>query len=402
VSGEVSGPLSGVRVIDCATMLAGPTGCQLLADFGADVIKVEHPSIGDALRGHGAVKDGIGLLWKQVARNKRCLGLYLGDPDGADVFLELVKTSDVVVESFRPGTFERWNLGFERLREVNPKIILVRVSGFGQDGPYAKRAGFGTLAEAMSGFAAMTGEPDRPPVLPPFGLADGVAGMMVAYATASALFNRDARGGTGQEIDISLLEPLMMILGAQSTVYDMFGEVPARTGNRSTNVAPRNTYRAKDGGWIAISTSAQSIAERVMRLVGHPEVIDEPWFKTGLGRAEHVELLDDYVGSWIAERSRDEVVQAFTAVEAAVAPIYDISDLVEDEHVIAREVFVRIPDEDFGEITMQNVIARLSETPGSVAYGGRGLGADTDAILAGELGIDEERLSDLRKRGIVA
>jgi crotonobetainyl-CoA:carnitine CoA-transferase CaiB-like acyl-CoA transferase len=402
MSGGASGPLAGVRVIDCATMLAGPTGCQLLADFGADVIKVEHPTIGDALRGHGTVKDGIGLLWKQVARNKRCVGLYLGDPEGADLFLELVKTADVVVESFRPGTLERWNLGFDRLREVNPKLILVRVSGFGQTGPYAKRAGFGTLAEAMSGFAAMTGEPDAAPVLPPFGLADGIAGMMVAYATSSALFNRDASGGAGQQIDISLLEPLMMILGAQSTIFDLFGKVPERTGNRSKNVAPRNTYRCKDDGWVAISTSAQSIAERVMRLVGHPEVIDEAWFTTGLGRADHGDLLDDYVGSWIAERTRDEVVDAFTAVEAAVAPIYDISDLVEDEHVIAREVFVRIPDEDFGEITMQNVIARLSETPGSVAYGGRGLGADTDSILTGELGISEERLSDLRKRGVVA
>jgi crotonobetainyl-CoA:carnitine CoA-transferase CaiB-like acyl-CoA transferase len=402
MSGGTTGPLAGVRVIDCATMLAGPTGCQLLADFGADVIKVEHPTIGDALRGHGTVKDGIGLLWKQVARNKRCVGLYLGDPEGADLFLELVKTADVVVESFRPGTLERWNLGFDRLREVNPKIILVRVSGFGQTGPYAKRAGFGTLAEAMSGFAAMTGEPDAAPVLPPFGLADGIAGMMVAYATSSALFNRDARGGAGQQIDISLLEPLMMILGAQSTIFDLFGKVPERTGNRSKSVAPRNTYRCKDDGWVAISTSAQSIAERVMRLVGHPEVIDEAWFTTGLGRADHGDLLDDYVGSWIAERTRDEVVDAFTAVEAAVAPIYDISDLVEDEHVIAREVFVRIPDEDFGEITMQNVIARLSETPGSVAYGGRGLGADTDSILTGELGISEERLSDLRKRGVVA
>jgi crotonobetainyl-CoA:carnitine CoA-transferase CaiB-like acyl-CoA transferase len=396
------GPLAGIRVLDVATMLAGPTGCQLLADFGADVIKIEHPKVGDALRGHGTSKEGIGLLWKTIARNKRCIGLYLGDPAGAEVFLELVKTADVIVESFRPGTLERWNLGFDRLREVNPGIILVRVSGFGQTGPYAPRAGFGTVVEAMSGFAAMTGEPDRPPVLPPFGLADGIAGVTVAFATMVALYRRDVSGGPGQSIDISLLEPLMSILGAQPAVYDTLHEVPERTGNRSSNVAPRNAYRAADGGWVAISTSAQSIAERVMRLVGHPEVIEEPWFKTGKGRAEHVDLLDEYVGTWIAVRDRDEVLEAFTAFEAAIGPVFDIADLVENEHMKAREVFIRVPDEDFGDILLQNVIARFSESPGEIAYGGRALGADTDAILGDELKIDADRLASLRAKGIIA
>ena len=396
------GPLSGIRVIDVATMLAGPTGCQLLADFGADVIKVEHPVIGDALRGHGASQDGVGLLWKTVARNKRCVGLYLGDPEGAEIFLELVRSADVVVESFRPGTLERWNLGYERLKEVNPGLILVRVTGFGQKGPYSSRAGFGTIVEAMSGFAAMTGEPDSAPVLPPFGLADGIAGITVAFATASALYRREATGGTGQVIDVSLLEPLMMILGAQPTIYDMFQEVPQRTGNRSPNVAPRNAYRTADGRWVAISTSAQSVAERVMRLVGHEEVIEQDWFQTGKGRAEHGDLLDGHVSSWIGARSREEVLAAFTAVEAAVGPVCDIADLVADEHLQAREVFVRIPDEDFGDILLQNVIARFSETPGEIAYAGRGLGADTDEILGEELKFDEQRLGQLRARGVIA
>jgi crotonobetainyl-CoA:carnitine CoA-transferase CaiB-like acyl-CoA transferase len=396
------GPFAGIRVIDAATMLAGPTGCQLLADFGADVIKIEHPKIGDALRGHGASKDGIGLLWKTIARNKRCVGLYLGDPDGAEVFLELVKTADVIVESFRPGTLERWNLGFDRLREVNPGVILVRVSGFGQTGPYAPRAGFGTIVEAMSGFAAMTGEPDRPPVLPPFGLADGIAGITVAFATASALYKRSVSGGAGQSIDISLLEPLMSILGAQPAVYDTFHEVPVRTGNRSSNVSPRNAYRTADGNWVALSSSAQSIAERVLRLVGHDEVIEEPWFKTGKGRADHVEVLDEYVGSWIAERSRDEVLKAFTEVEAAIAPVFDIADLLEDEHMKDRGVFIRVPDEDFGDVLLQNVIARFSDNPGEIAYGGRALGADTDAVLGDELKIDPDRLATLRAKGIIA
>lgn len=396
-----NGPLSGVKVIDVTTMLAGPIACQLLADFGADVIKIEHPTLGDALRGHGSQKDGKGLLWKTVGRNKRCLALYLGDPRGAEIFLELVRDADVVVESFRPGTLERWGLGIEKLRSVNPKIILTRVSGFGQTGPYAKRAGFGTLVEAMSGFAAMTGAVDGPPVLPPFGLADGIAALAGAFSTMSALYYRDATGGTGQVVDLALLEPIMMILGAQATAYDLVGEIPTRTGNRIKDVAPRNAYECADGRWVAVSSSAQSIAERVMTLVGHPEAIGEPWFATAAGRAENGDLLDAYVADWISIRTRPEVISAFTAAEAAIASVYNIADIVEDEHVKARDVFIRVSDPDFGELVVQNVIARLSETPGRVRFPGRALGQDTDEILGEDLGMSQQAISELRASGIV-
>lgn len=399
-SGKGFGPLAGVKVIDIATMLAGPFGCQLLGDFGADVVKIEHPRDGDPLRGHGKLKDGKGLWWKVVARNKRCLALDLSDSEAAKIFLGLVAEADVVVESFRPGTLERWSLGPAELRSVNPRIILVRVSGFGQTGPYAGHAGFGTLAEAMSGFAAMTGEADGPPVLPPFGLADGVTGMTVAFATAAALYHRDAHDGVGQTIDISILEPLVSLLGAQATVYDQLGEIPVRTGNRSTNNAPRNTYRTSDGAWVAVSTSSLNIAQRVMRLVGCPEVIEEAWFRTGSGRAEHADLLDDMVARWIAELSRDEVVAAFTEANAAIAPVYDISDLLHDPHVQARETFVSVPNADFGNVLMQDVIARFSETPGSIVATGASLGADTDAIL-NELGVEPQQCNDLRQRGVL-
>ncbi|MGH2835138.1 MAG: CaiB/BaiF CoA transferase family protein [Solirubrobacteraceae bacterium] len=393
-----AGPLAGVRVLDVATVLAGPLACQILGDFGADVIKVEHPR-GDSMRGHGRVKDGVPLWWKMVSRNKRCVGLYLGDPDGADAFRRLAATADVVVESFRPGTLERWGLGYEALRELNPKLVLVRISGYGQTGPYRERAGFGTLAEAMSGFAAMTGEPDGPPTLPPFGLADSIAGLTAANAAVMALYHRDAHGGEGQEIDVSILEPLVTVLGPQPTIYDQLGEVPQRTGNRSINNAPRNTYRTADGAWVAISTSANAIAERVMRLVGHPELIDEPWFKTGAGRAEHVELLDGIVSAWVGERSREQVLSAFTEAGAAIAPVYDVADLMADPQVQARDAITTVEDPELGPVRMQNLLFRMSATPGAIRFTGRRLGADTDAILGDELGLD---VAALRERGIVA
>jgi crotonobetainyl-CoA:carnitine CoA-transferase CaiB-like acyl-CoA transferase len=311
----------------------------------------------------------------------------------------LVATADVVVESFRPGTFERWGLSYDALKEINPGLVLVRISGFGQTGPYRERAGFGTLAEAMSGFAAITGEPDGPPTLPPFGLADSIAGLTAGNAALMALYHRDARGGAGQEIDVSILEPLVTVLGPQPTIYDQLGETQERTGNRSVNNAPRNTYATSDGKWVAVSTSANSVAERVMRLVGRPDLIDEPWFVTGSGRAEHVELLDEIVSAWVRERTRDEVITAFADAGAAIAPVYDVADLMADPQIVARDAITQVDDPDLGPLRMQNLLFRMSATPGAIRFTGRPLGADTDAILGDELGLDVARL---RERGIVA
>jgi crotonobetainyl-CoA:carnitine CoA-transferase CaiB-like acyl-CoA transferase len=397
----MSGPLEGIRVLDVSTVLAGPLACQILGDFGAEVIKVEHPSKGDSIRGHGASKDDVGLWWKLLGRNKRCIGLYIGDPEGAEVFLELARTADVIVENFRPGTLERWGVGPDVLKEANPRLILIRVTGFGQTGPYSRRPGFGTLAESMSGFAAITGPPDGPPTLPPFGLADSIAGISAACAALMALYHRDARGGPGQSVDLAILEPIVTALGPQPTIYDQLGVVQQRTGNRSDNNAPRNTYQTKDGRWVAISTSATSIAERVMRLVGRPDMIDEPWFATAHGRVSHVDELDGAVADWIAVRTRDEVIDAFEAAEAAIAPIYDIAELMDDPHARAREMFVSVDDPDLGPVRMQNVLYRMEETPGEIRFTGRALGADTDEILA-SLGIDPARVTALRERGIVA
>lgn len=402
----VKGPLAGVRVIDASTILAGPLCCQILGDYGADVVKIEHPVAGDSMRGHGRSKDGVPLWWKEISRNKRTIGLSLSDADGAAVFKELVRTADVVVENFRPGTFERWGLGPDVLHELNPRLVLVRVTGFGQTGPYASRAGFGTLAEAMSGFAHLTGQADGPPTLPAFGLADSIAGIAASSAVAMALFARDNgpgdERGRGQVIDMSLLEPILAAVGPGPTVYDQLGEIGTRNGNRSSNNAPRNTYRTKDGRWVAVSTSAQKVAERVMELVGHPEVLAEPWFATGAQRAEHADLLDAHVGDWIAARTRDEVSEAFAAAGAAVAPIYDASDIVSDPHVRATEMITTVEDPDLGPIAMHNVMWRMSGTPGSIRFTGRPPGADTDEVLVGELGMDPDAVAELRERGVVA
>lgn len=395
------GPLTGIRVLDVSTVLAGPLASQLLGDFGAEVVKIEHPTRGDSMRTHGNLRDGIGLWWKMLARNKRCVGLYLGDPDGASIFLDLVRTADVVVESFRPGTLERWGLGYDRLREINPGIVLVRVTGFGQHGPYASRPGFGTLAESMSGFAAITGEADGPPTLPPFGLADGIAGLAAANAALLALYHRDAGGGEGQEVDVAILEPLLTVLGPQIIDYDQLGLIAKRNGNRSVNNAPRNLYRTADGRWIGISASANTVAERLLRLVGHPEVIGEPWFTSGRGRAQHADLLDDHVATWVADRTADQVLEACERAEAAAALVYDVADLVADPQVQAREMITTVEDEDLGPLRMQNVMFRMSTTPGSIRSTGRALGADSDDIFGTELGIDEPHLQDLRRRGIV-
>lgn len=392
-------PLEGLRVLDVSTILAGPLCCQILGDYGADVVKVEHPTYGDNMRGHGRSKDGVPLWWKEIARNKRTVALDLKDEAGAAVLRRLAATADVLVENFRPGTLERWGLGPDVLLEENPGLVLVRLTGFGQTGPYAARPGFGTLAEAMSGFADATGAPDGPPTLPAFGLADSICGIAASSAVMMALRHRD-RTGRGQVVDMNILQPIMTAVGPAPTVWQQLGVLEPRHGNRSTNNAPRNTYRTADDRWVAISTSAQRIAERVLVLVGHPEVVDEPWFATGHGRAQHVDLLDGYVGDWIAQRTRDEVLDAFTEAGAAIAPVYNAQDLVEDPHVRETEMLLEVDDDDLGPLLQHNVMWRMSESPGSIRFTGRALGADTDAVLT-ELGLDPAEIESLRDRGVV-
>ncbi|MFJ8034523.1 MULTISPECIES: CaiB/BaiF CoA-transferase family protein [unclassified Streptomyces] len=389
--------LDGLRVLDLATLFAGPLAATMLGDFGAEVIKIEHPRRPDPSRGHGPAKQGVGLWWKVLGRNKRTVTLDLSTSGGRATLLRLAAGADVVIENFRPGTLERWDLGWDELSAANPRLVLARVTAFGQFGPYARRPGFGTLAEAMSGFAAITGEPDAPPTLPPFGLADSVAGLATACAVLTALAARE-RTGTGQVVDMAIIEPILSVLGPQPTWYDQLGYVQERTGNRSANNAPRNTYRTADGAWVAVSTSAQSVAERVMRLVGRPELIAEPWFATGADRAAHADVLDEAVGSWIAVRDRAEVLAAFEKAEAAVAPVQDVRDVLADPQYQALDTVTTVPDPELGALRMQNVLFRLSATPGAIRWAGRPHGADTEAVLT-EAGLGPDEIAALRAEG---
>ena len=391
-------PLEGVKVIDAATLFAGPLAATILGDFGAGVLKVEHPK-GDPSRSHGYAKDGTGLWWKMLGRNKRAVTLSMSTTEGAEIFKRLARDADVVIESFRPGTLERWGLSYEELSRENPGLVLARVTGFGQFGPYSNRPGFGTIAESMSGFAHVTGQPGGPPTLPPFGLADGIAALATACAVLMALLARDATG-KGQVVDLAIIEPIFTVLGPQPIAYDQLGVIQERTGNRSNNNAPRNTYQTKDGKWVAISTSAQNIAERVMRLVGRPEFIEEPWFQKGSERAKHADELDEAVGRWISERTTEEVVEAFEEANAAITPIYNIEDIMQDPQYQALDSIITVNDPELGPIKMQNVLFRLSETPGEVKWSGPQLGEHNEEVYR-ELGIDKKRLEKLKAEGVV-
>jgi crotonobetainyl-CoA:carnitine CoA-transferase CaiB-like acyl-CoA transferase len=381
---------------------AAPITAMLLGDYGADVIKVEHPR-GDPARSHGANKDGHGLWWKVISRNKRCVTLNLGTAEGQQILRDLVVDADVLVENFRPGVLEKWGLGPEQLHSLNPGLIMLRVTGFGQTGPYARRRAFGTLAEAMSGFAHQTGDEDGPPTLPPFGLADGVTGIAGAFAVMTALYHRATPegDGRGQVIDLSLLEPLVGILGPGPTAFDQLGAVPGRQGNRSPNNAPRNAYLTRDGRWVAISASATSVAERVMRLVGRPDIVEQPWFASAGERSRNGDLLDDAVAKWIAARPLTEVTEEFERVGAALAPIYDVAQLMNDPHVKARETITTVDDEDLGPVKMQNLMFRMARTPGCIRFPGRRLGQDNDRFYRESLGLDPEHVAALQEKGVL-
>lgn len=391
--------LDDLVVLDVATLFAGPSAATIMGDFGADVIKIEHPKRPDSARTHGQKKNGVGLWWKILGRNKRAITLDLSNAQGREVFLELVKKADVVIENFRPGTLEKWNLGYDVLAEANPRIVLTRVTGFGQFGPRAKEPAFGTIAEAMSGFAYSTGQPDGPPTLPPLALADNISGLAAVIATMTALHARE-RTGHGQVIDLAIIEPIMAMLGAQVTVFDQLGIVTERKGNRSENNAPRNTYRTADGDWVAISTSAHSIAARVMELVGRPDFLEQPWFNDGFQRAQHADELDEAVGAWIAERPTAVVVKSFAEAEAALAVVNNASQVITDPQYLAIGAIATIDDEDLGPVRMPNVLFRMSDTPGEIKHTGRGHGADTDAVL-GELGFTAEQIDDMRANGAI-
>jgi crotonobetainyl-CoA:carnitine CoA-transferase CaiB-like acyl-CoA transferase len=392
------GPLDGVRILDLSRLFAGNLLTQVLGDFGAEVIKIEPPS-GDTLRAWRT--NGVSIHWKMFSRNKKSLCLDLRKPDAHALLERLVPTAHMLAESFRPGTLEKMGLAPDRLLALNPKLVIMRISGWGQSGPYSKRPGFGTLIEGMSGFAAMNGFADREPVLPPMYLADGIAGLYGASAAMIALRNVEINGGAGQVIDLPLLDPLFSLLGPQAAAHRLTGKVKPRTGSRSTNSAPRNAFKCSDGRYVGLSASTEKMAHRLFQAIGRPELSADPRYATNVERLRNADTLEPIISAFIAERTQAENVAFFEQAEVTIGPIYDISQIIEDPHVVARELVADYPDADMGAFPMHHVVPRMFGTPASIRSPAPTLGQHNRAILA-ELGVDDAEYQELVAGGAVA
>ena len=394
-------PLKGVRVIDAGNMVAAPFATVLLADFGADVIKIEHPKYGDGQRKLEPIKDGIPLWWKSVARNKRCITLDLGKPQGAAIFKELIKGQDVIVENYRPGTFEKWGIGPDVIHGIDPRIILLRISGFGQTGPYKDRAGFGRVAEALSGLTNLIGEPDGPPMSPGYPLGDLISGIFGSLSVMMALYHRDVGGGVGQVIDLALFEAVFRFLDFDPIQYDQMKTVHMRTGNRVAYVAPSSMFRTKEGKYLTLAASTQSVWLRLAEAIGRKDLTTDPKFIDNSARVVNSVEINGIVGDWIGQHTRQEVIEQFDKFGVAYSAVFDMEDAFRDIQYRAREAMVRVPDPDLGEAIVQNVVPKFSATPGSVDFLGPHMGAHNEEIFCGELGLSKERLKELKDAGII-
>lgn len=387
-------PLSGVKVVDIANFLAGPLASMFLADFGADVTKVERPGTGDEVRYWGNSKNGVGLMYKLINRNKRSVTADLRTPMGVEIVKRLVKDADIIIENYRKGTLEKWGLGYDVLSEINPGLIMLRLTGFGQTGPNSHKPGFGTLAEGYSGYAYITGYADRPPLLPGFGLADDTAGLMGAYLAMVALQEKN-RSGKGQVVEYAIYEPLLTLLGPQVVDYDQLGIVQERNGSRLPFTAPRNTYQTKDGKWVSISGSAQSTFERMCDALDVPHLVSDPRFLDNRLRIQNAPALDAALQAAIEKFGREELIELFDKFDATAAACNNVKEIFEDPHIQARENIVPVEDEELGgPIRMQNVVGRFSRTPGGIRHAGPKLGSSNRTVLMDELGFTEEELKE--------
>lgn len=394
------GPLSGLRVLDIATVYAGPFAATLLGDMGADVVKVEQPGPGDSLRGMGPFSGDESLTWAVSARNKRGITLDLRTDEGHDIFCRLLAKQDILIENFRPGTMERWGLGIERLREANPDIIVVHVSGFGQTGPYRDRAGFGTPATAFSGYAYISGYPDRTPILPPISLTDYVTGMFAAFGALAALYLRDVRGGSGQEVDVALYESMFRLLEGVVTEYDKLGSVRERTGNQLSASVPAGMYRSKDDHWLVLTTSTDRTFERLAGVIGRPDLITDPRYATNRSRLERRDEVDDIVADWFVRHSARHIGEVCNAAGVPVSPVNSIAEIFEDPHYKSREMLVQVDHPRLGTLRLPGVIPKFSETPGKVHRPGPELGEHNAEVFA-EIGLTEADLIALAEKGVI-
>ena len=392
------GPLDGIRILDLSRLVAGNMLTLQLADHGAEVIKVEPPGKGDPLR-HWLPR-GVPISWKVYARNKKSLTLNLRKERGKELLLDLVKTAHVLVENYKPGTLEKMGIAPEVLHEHNPSLVVVRISGFGQTGPYRHRPGFGTLVEAMSGFAYRNGFDDREPVLPPLAMADMIAGIQGAFAVMMAIREVELKHGAGQVIDLSLLEPIFSIMGAESAWHQLTGQVRTRTGSGSSTASPRNVYQTKDGKWLAMSGSMQSMAERIFRVIGRDDMNHDPRYRSNEDRIAHNEEVDAIVGDWIAQRTLDEAMDVFEREDVTVAPVYDIAQISKDPHFHEREIVVELPDEEIGKVAHHNVFPRMSGTPGGFKRAAPSLGQHNEELLT-QLGLNAAQIVELDADGVL-
>ena len=395
---QVEGPLSGVRIVDLSRLVAGNMVSHVLADLGAEVVKIERPGAGDDLRNWRT--EGVSTHWKFMARNYKSVVMDMRAEGAIPLLSRLIDTAQVLVENFRPGTLEKMGIGPDVLHERHPKLVIVRVSGWGQTGPYKHKPGFGTLVEAMSGFAASTGYPDRPPVLPPLALADQIAGLYGSTAVLTALREVEVKGGLGQVIDLSLFESILSLLGPEAAIYQLTGEVKPRVGSRSHTTAPRNVYRCKDGKYVALSASMQTMAERLFRTIGRPDLIDDPRFRTNADRVRNIDALDEIVADYMAQHTQEENLRHFEEAHVTVGPVRDIAELMVDPFISGREIMARFPDQEMGEVPMPDVVPRFSATPGAVRSPAPDLGQHTREVLE-SLGLGGPEIEDLQGKGVI-
>jgi crotonobetainyl-CoA:carnitine CoA-transferase CaiB-like acyl-CoA transferase len=375
-----------------------------MADFGAEVVKVERPGTGDPLRNWGPFANGVSLWWKVHSRNKKSITLNLGTPEGQDLLKRLVVEADVLIEGFRPGAMEKWGLGPDDLLTVNPKLVMLRYSGFGQTGPYKDRPGFGTIAECMSGYIGMTGFPDTPPNLPPIPLADEIAGVFGAMAGMMALYHRDASGNPdtkGQVVDVSLFEPLFRLCIPHITMFNMLGINRERVGNDFPDAAPRNLYKTSDDRWLGLSATSQSTFESLAKAMGMPDLIDRPEFKDNSARLDNRKILNDELQGWLGQRDLQETMDQLIPSGGVVGPVYDAPQIMADPHYLAREDIIDIDDPELGKTKMLGVVPKFSKTPGSVQHAGPTVGEHNQHIYNSWLGLPADKLSQLSEEGTI-
>ena len=404
------GPLRGLKVLDLSIIVAGGTASSLLADFGAEVVKVERPGSGDPLRNWGPFANGVSLWWKVHSRNKQSITLDLAQPEGQQVLKDLAIQADLLIEGFRPGTLERWNLGPEDLHRVNPGLVILRYSGFGQTGPYKDRPGFGTIAECMSGYIGMTGFPDTPPVLPPIPLADEIAGVFGAMSGMMALYHRDAPGSgkdgdgatrRGQVIDLSLFEPLFRLCIPHIPMYDLLGIIRERVGNDFPDAAPRSLYRTGDERWLGLSATSQNTWERLAQAMGLPDLVADPRFADNAARLENKDALNDILQEWLGRRTLDQSLEQLVPAGGVVGPVYNSAQIVADPHYQERQDVVEVDDPELGATLMPGVVPKFSDTPGAVEYAGPRLGEHNQQVYGSWLGYAEETLRELAGKGVI-